>query len=373
MLLPYAVTFAVAFCVSFALSPVTARLGRRLGIADSPGGRRKHEGVVSRLGGIALYAGFVAAVLVAQLLPVPRQDPNEPRRLVGLLLGTTIACVLGLIDDRRRLGPGPQWLGQLLAVAAGMLGLIFIEFVNNPLSQDPTARIIFPWWLTIIITTFWMVGMMNTVNWLDGLDGLAAGVTAIAGLVLFVHAGFRLEPPQTSVALLPLALAGACLGFLPFNFFPARVFMGGGAYTLGFALGALAIIGGAKMATVLLVMGVPILDVAFVIVRRWRRGERVDAGARDHLHFRLHDMGIPQRVIAVGYYVFCGAFGALALIVSPRLYKLVALIVLGILAVVVMGVTDRRGAEGCAGVDGDSDSSPGSSDAIEEVGGDDQQ
>ncbi|MHB0876877.1 MAG: glycosyltransferase family 4 protein [Anaerolineae bacterium] len=340
--LPYGITFAVAFVVSLALSPIAARIGLRYGIADVPGGRRRHRRVVSRLGGIALYAGFVIAVLVAQLLTVPRTDPNEPRRLIGLLAGTTVACILGLIDDRKRLGPGPQYLGQFAAVAVGMAGLIFIQYVNDPLSQAPGARIEFPWWLTFIVTTFWMMGMMNTVNWLDGLDGLAAGVTAIASLVLFANAAFRLQPPQTSVSLLPLALAGACLGFLPFNFHPAKVFMGGGAYTLGFALGALAIIGGAKMAAVLLVMGVPILDVAFVIVGRWRRGVRVDVGTRDHLHFRLNDMGVPQRLVVLGYYVFCGAFGMLALMVSPRLYKLIALIVLVVLGVLVMYLASRR-------------------------------
>jgi UDP-GlcNAc:undecaprenyl-phosphate GlcNAc-1-phosphate transferase len=223
-----------------------------------------------------------------------------------------------------------------------MVGLIFIEYVNNPLSSDPNARIVFPVWLTIGVTFFWMMGMMQTVNWLDGLDGLAAGVTAIAAIVLFIHSGFRLDPPQQSVSLLPLALAGACLGFLPFNFAPARVFMGGGAYTLGFALGALAIIGGAKVATVLLVMGIPILDVAFLIVWRRLSGRRPDAGDRHHLHFRLHDMGLSQKTVVLGYYAFSAAFGALALIVPPRQYKLLALAVLGLVAAGIFTFTARR-------------------------------
>ena len=338
MWLSYLITFAVAFAISSALSPLSARLGLRLGIADRPGGRRQHSNVVSRLGGIALYSGFTIAVLVAQFLKVPRLDPNEVQRLAGLIAGTTIVFILGLIDDRYELKPGPQYLGQAIATAVGMVGLIFIQFVNNPFSQAPDARIVFPWWFTVILTFFWMMGIMQTVNWLDGLDGLAAGVTAIAALVLFANAAFRLQPPQTSVALLPLALAGACLGFLPFNFHPARVFMGGGAYTLGFALGALAIIGGAKMATVLLVLGLPILDVAFILMRRWRGGKRLDVGDREHLHFRLYDLGLPQRTIVLGYY----AFGLLALAISPRLYKLVALIVLAALALTIVVVAERR-------------------------------
>ena len=346
MWLPYVLTFGVAFIVSFALSPACAWLGLRLGMADRPGGRRQHGRPVSRLGGMALYFGFVLAIAVSQRLEVPRFDDNEPRRLLGLLAGTTIVFVFGLLDDRYELKPGPQYLAQLLAIAAGMAGLIFIEYVNNPLGSGAEDQIVFPWWFIILLTAFWMMGMMTTVNWLDGLDGLAAGVTAIAGLVLFANAAFRLQPPQVSVSLLPLALAGACLGFLPFNFHPARVFMGGGAYVVGYALGALAIIGGAKVASVLMVMGVPVLDVAYLIVSRWRRGQRPDLGGRDHLHFRLHDRGLPQRTIVLGYYAFCGAFGLLALLIPPRQYKVVALLVLAAVALLILfraGHPDHQG------------------------------
>mgnify|MGYP000991816757 FL=1 len=345
----YAVTFLVAFGISFALSPLCARWGLRFGLADRPGGRRQHGRMMSRLGGIALYFGFVGAVIISQFLDVPRLDPNEPRRLLGLLVGTTVVFLFGLADDRWELKPGPQYLAQALAAAVGMAGLIFIEYVNNPLAGSPDARISFPWWLTIGVTLFWMMGMMQTVNWLDGLDGLAAGVTAIAALVLFVHSGFRLQPPQQSVSLLPLALAGACLGFLPFNFHPARVFMGGGAYVLGYALGALAIIGGAKVATVLLVMGIPILDVAVLIVWRRLRGGRVDMGDRHHLHFRLHDMGFSQRSVVFGYYVFSAAFGVLALLLPARQYKLLALAVLAVAALGIYVFTARRAAHQQAG------------------------
>ena len=340
--LAYALTFAIAFAVSLALSPLSIRLGIKLGVADRPGGRRQHRGVISRLGGIALYGGFVAAVIASQFLSVPRLDPNEPRRLAGLLAGTTTVFILGLLDDRYELGPGLQFAGQLLATLVGMAGLIFIEYVNNPFG-GPDARLYFPWWLAGALTIFWMMGMMNTVNWLDGLDGLAAGVVAIASLVLFANAAFRLQPAQESVALLPLALAGACLGFLPFNFHPARVFMGGGAYVLGYALGALSIIGGAKVAAVLLVLGIPIVDAAVTIVRRWRRGGRPDVGDRGHLHFLLYDAGLPQRSIVIAYYVFCAVFGALDLAVSPRLYKLLALAVLTLLVTATLLFAGRHG------------------------------
>ncbi len=337
----YAATFAVGFALSLVLSPVCARVGERLGIVDWPGGRRQHSRPTSRLGGVALYVAFVATVALSQALPVPRLDPNEPRRVLALLAGTSIVFLVGLLDDVLDLPAWAQFLGQLLAAAVGVWGLIFIEYVNNPFSEDPQARIYFPRWFAVGLSLFWLLGVTTTVNWLDGLDGLAAGVVAIASLVLFANAAFRLQPPQASVALLPLALSGACLGFLPHNFHPARVFMGGGAYTIGYALGALSIIGGAKVATVLLVIGVPALDVAYLILRRMRRGGRPHVGGRDHLHFRLLDRGWPQRRIVLGYYAFCAFFGALALALPPRQYKLLALLALGALSLAVLLRAER--------------------------------
>ncbi|MCZ7546843.1 MAG: undecaprenyl/decaprenyl-phosphate alpha-N-acetylglucosaminyl 1-phosphate transferase [Anaerolineae bacterium] len=154
-------------------------------------------------------------------------------------------------------------------------------------------------------------------------------------MVLFINAAFRLDPPQHSVSLLPLALLGATLGFLPFNFPPARVFMGSsGAMFLGYTLGALAIIGGAKMATILLVMGLPLLDLAWVAASRLRAGQHPLHGDRTHLHFRLLDLGLTQRQITLGYWAFSAAFGALTLVTTSRLFKLVALLVMGVLVLV---------------------------------------
>jgi UDP-N-acetylmuramyl pentapeptide phosphotransferase/UDP-N-acetylglucosamine-1-phosphate transferase len=184
------------------------------------------------------------------------------------------------------------------------------------------------------------MGMMNTVNWLDGVDGLAAGVAMIAALLFAVHS-FNLarvhEPMRVNVALFPTALAGACLGFLPFNFYPARVFMGSaGAMTLGYTLATLSILAPARIATALLVMGIPIIDVAWLIVSRWRRGVRPSQSGRDHLHFRLLDLGLSPRQIAALYYGFCAFFGSLALLMSSGLYKLLALVVMGLLMLMAL-------------------------------------
>ena len=265
--------FLVAAVTAAVLTPVAQRLGDRLGWVDRPGGRRKHRGIISRLGGMAMYAGFTVGVLATLLLPQewfpPRLDPNEWYRLTGLLIGTTAAFVFGLLDDRFQFPSRPQYIAQFLLSLIAVVFIIFIERINDPLGS---GQIVFPWPVVWGLTIFWFMGMINTVNWLDGLDGLAAGVSAILAAFLIIH---MIREGQFSVALLPVALLGAVLGFLPFNFNPARVFMGSsGSYFLGWALAALAIIGGAKVATVLLVMSLPILDVAWLIYDRWRRGDR---------------------------------------------------------------------------------------------------
>jgi len=216
--------------------------------------------------------------------------------------------------------------------------------VNNPFAPGFLfGEDGFPWWIVGPLTLFWFMGMMNTVNWLDGLSGLVTGITAILCGVLAVHMLLRADPPQLSVAILPVALLGAALGFLPFNF-ASRVFMGSsGSYFLGFALAALGIIGGARLAAVMMVIGLPVVDVAWLICDRRRRGLSPGQGGRDHLHFRLQDRGLSDRAIVAGYWLFAPSFGALTLLLDDRLYKLVALAGLGLAALAVMVWASREG------------------------------
>ncbi len=341
----FLIILLLGFALAFAFTPLAGLIGRRLGLADAPGGRRQHSGLVPRTGGIALFLAFTISALAAQGLPVPRFDmPNEIIRLTGLLLGGAVIFLAGLIDDRWNLAPRWQYVIHAATAGIAIVFLIFIEFVANPLTAQDTVY--FPRWLTVALTMFWIMGMVNTVNWLDGLNGLSTGVTAIACAMLFVHMVLRSHPPQTSVSLLPLALVGTCLGFLPWNL-SGRVFMGSsGAWFLGFTLGCLAIIGGAKVAAVLLVMAVPVIDVAWLIFRRMRRGVFVGTGGRDHLHFRLLDAGIPEWQIVVGYYAFCAAFATLAIMSPPRVYKLIALTTLGILVLAVLWQAERLSSRG---------------------------
>ena len=341
---PFIAIFALSFLLALILTPLAGWLGRRWGLVDRPGGRRAHRGEIPRTGGIALFGAFTITLLLAFLLfrrwlPAST-DPNETTRLAGLLVGSTFAFIFGLVDDKHELSWRGQITVQLVCSAIAIVALIFIERVNNPFSAN---QIVFPDLIVWALTAFWFLGAMNTVNWLDGLDGLAAGVAAILSAVLVAHMLFRADPPQLSVAVLPLALLGATLGFLPFNFNPARIFMGSsGSYFLGFAVAALGIIGGARMATVLMVLGLPIVDVAWLIWRRRRRGLSAGQGGRDHLHFRLLDLGLGQRQIVLGYYAFCAAFGLLALSIGPRIYKLLALLALGGIVLAVLWWAERE-------------------------------
>ena len=344
----YWLVLLCALGVTFALVPVAGRIGRRWGLVDRPGGRRQHRGVIPRTGGLALFGGFVLTVLLTLLLPEivpaawqgwfpPRNDPHETRRLLALLLGSVFCVAAGFLDDKLELPSAPQYAFQLIAALIAIAGLIFIKHVNNPFAPGlvfgPDGM---PWWLVWPLTIFWFVGMMNTINWLDGLSGLVTGVTAILCAVLALHMLFTAEPPQLSVAVLPVALLGAALGFLPANF-AARIFMGSsGSYFLGFAIAALGIIGGARVATVLFVLGLPALDVAFLIVDRRRRGVGSGTGGRDHLHFRLLDRGLGERTIVVGYWAFCALFGALTLFAGHRLAKVGGLVGLGVLALALL-------------------------------------
>ncbi|MEM6282203.1 MAG: MraY family glycosyltransferase [Chloroflexota bacterium] len=340
-----AMAFLVVFCLSFAVSmllvPVSMWLARLTGAVDRPGGRRMGHDVTPRLGGVAIFGGFAAAAIAAQWLPVPRFDPYEIIRFIGLMGGATFIFAAGLLDDLFDLHPVGQWVAHIGAAGIAVAFLIFIQSVNNPFTGSQ-----FSWigahWFTVAVSIFWLVLMINTVNFLDGLDGLAGGVSLIAGVLLFINSAFRLIPAQTSVSLLPLALVGACLGFLVYNFNPAKVFMGSsGSYFLGYALGALSIIGGAKMATILLVMGLPLLDVAWQVVNRLSLGKNPLEGDRGHLHFRLVDMGISVRQIVLAYYTFSLFFGGVALVTNSRLFKLIALIVMCVIAITGFALLKR--------------------------------
>jgi UDP-GlcNAc:undecaprenyl-phosphate GlcNAc-1-phosphate transferase len=282
---------------------------------------------------------------------LPPADPDDALRLRGVVLGSFVVVVGGLLDDRYDLPPWAQFFIQLLGALIAVLHIIFIEVFTNPLPSAalweaiPLFRVegdlVWLWRpLALLFTTFWIVGMINAVNFLDGLDGLAAGVCLIAA-AFFAYHSYRLD--QETVPLFPLALAGALSGFLFFNFAPARIFLGStGAYFLGYQMATLSILSPAKLSTALLVMAVPIIDVAWQIVSRVRHGKHPMRGDRGHLHFRLSDMGLPTRGIVLGYYAVALLFGLVAVLVASPIMKLVMLAALGAAVMALLLRLSRR-------------------------------
>ena len=217
-------------------------------------------------------------------------------------------------------------------------GLVIDQF-NNPFG----GVIHLPLIVAIGFTLFWIVGFMNTLNWMDGLDGLAGSVTLVAAAVLFFHTFFRPPgDPQFTISLLPAALGGAVIGFLPFNWHPARIIMGDvGAMFLGFTLAVISIIGGAKIATALLALWLPILDVAWVIVYRVLNGRSPLKADRGHLHHRLLDLGWTQRQIVLLFTGISAAMGSASLFIHTPELKFFALIGAGVIGVVLLSLLAR--------------------------------
>jgi UDP-GlcNAc:undecaprenyl-phosphate GlcNAc-1-phosphate transferase len=348
--------FGVAATATYALAILAARFGHRLGVLDKPRPGEVQRSTVPRTGGYAMLIGMWLALLVAYALRGrflvdpdvgPVWNPDDDLRVIGLVLGTVCIVPLAMLDDRRRLGPLPQLVGQLLIAAVPVAFGLRVSSIAQPFG-DPIEL---PVWLDVPISIVWFVGMMNAINWVDNMDGLAGGLAFAGALVLFARAYLFTE---FSVALFPIALAGVCLGFLGRNRPPATIFMGSaGSLLLGFGLAASGILGGAKLGTAILVLGVPILDAAWVIFRRLTRGARPTVGGdREHLAMKLHDLGLTTGQAVLVLYVVSAVLGIIGLSLHTppeapsidKLYALVAmaLVLLVVLAAVTVAVTRRR-------------------------------
>ena len=342
MSLPTGLVLALAVAVSLlsstVLIPLAGRLGERFGLVDRPRPGELQSRITPRSGGYGLLAAFLVTVaLTAPLLP---RTPDELLRIVGLVVGILLVVPIAAVDDFKRLGPLPQLVGQIgLAIVAMAFGLT-VSSIANPFG----GLIVLPLAVALPFTVFWVVGMINTLNFIDTMDGLAAGVTAIAAIVLFVRS---LSLGQISISLLPLALAGVCVAFLRFNFDPARIFMGtSGSTFLGFTLAVLAIIGGAKIATAAFVLGLPIVDVALVIVQRSARRRSPLVGGDDtHLPHKLVRRGLSTRRITLLIYSVCAAGGTLAMTLNGVQKLGVLAVVAAIAALLAVRFATLRPAE----------------------------
>ena len=344
------VAFVAATVLSLVLVPYAIRLARPLGLVDRPGAaRRIHTHPVPRSGGLAVAIAFLAVALGAVLvgntmdgtlgLPAPILGSN----LFILVAGGVIATLIGVADDRWDLRARWQLLGQVgLAAGAVALGLS-ITVINNPLGPG-VIRFSEP--VAVLLTGLWIVGMINSVNFIDGLDGLSSGIGVIAAVTLgLISLTTTIEQPF--VGLLCFALAGALVGFLRWNFHPARVFLGtGGVMFLGYALAVLSVYGTAKIAVALLVLGVPIIDTFWIIVRRLASGSSPFTPDRGHIHHRLLDLGLTQRQAVLSIYGLCAVLGVLALVLSGtgQLYAFLGVLVS--FGLVILALARRQIAEG---------------------------
>lgn len=318
-MLVYFLSFAAAAVLSAILTPLVRRFALAKNIVDAPGGRHIHQKPTARLGGAAIFLSFWLVVISYGLWVNRIQFVNETiagidKNLFGVFLGAMVLVVLGVFDDIRGVKPGWKLFWQFAAAALAVAFGVKIWWLNNPLGGP---NIVLGNW-TYLVVPLWIVLVINVVNWLDGLDGLAVGTSAIAAAILFF---LSLAPfvNQPATALLAIILAGSTLGFLPYNFHPAKIFLGdAGSQFLGYMLAIFAIISGAKVATAALILGVPILDALWVIARRLLSGGSPFQADRLHFHHRLVDAGLSQRVAAAIYWVFSLTFGLIALQTQTR-------------------------------------------------------
>jgi UDP-GlcNAc:undecaprenyl-phosphate GlcNAc-1-phosphate transferase len=328
---PIVAVFIGAALLTFILTPQLRRILLRYRIVDRPGARRVNLKPIPRSGGLAVAAAFLAvagAFLVvndqAALIPVP--PSLHPLGVAALFLGGAVAAVLGAIDDLFDLRARWQLLGQF-ALAAGAVALgIQIDIINDPFGP---GIIVFLPIVAVAFTIFWIVGMINSINWIDGLDGLSSGVAIIAAVTLgLISLSTRVNQPL--IAVLCFVLAGALLGFLRWNIHPAAIFTGtSGVQFVGYTLAVLSILGTAKVAVALLVLGVPIIDTFWIIVRRLSQGRSPFTPDRQHIHHRLLDLGLSHRQTVLVIYGVCTGLAVLALILTgaSQLYAFLSVFV----------------------------------------------
>jgi len=325
---------ALAGGVTLALTPPVRILSERWGIVAHGGGRNVHKGEISRFGGVAIFCGFCAAL---GLQAIGERWFGWGGGLLaggavvgGVLLGMAVIFAVGVLDDIFCLSPGAKLVGQIVAAALAIMPGLRVAFVGNPLGGGLMALGLF----SIPVTAVWVVGFTNVINLIDGIDGLAAGISAIAAAGFLVIA---YQQNQFVAAVVAAALIGACVGFLRFNFNPASIIMGdSGALFLGYSLSAIALLGVMKsvaaitLVVPLLIIGVPVFDTASAIIRRVRHRRPIQEADRGHIHHRLLGRGFNQRqtVLIIYLWSILLAVGGYAMRWSPTPIKAVSFVVL---------------------------------------------
>lgn len=309
----YLAIFITAFALALVFTPVAIKIAPKIGAVDIPkDNRRMHTKAMPRFGGMAIYIGTVTSMLI--FLPFSTQ-------LMGVIAGGTLIFLVGIIDDLRNLPAKVKLVCQILCAFILFQFSVKISFIGNPFGE---GYYFFPWIVSLLVTVIWIVGITNTINLIDGLDGLAGGVAFIASIAI-AYTAFIGNNPTACMAM--LAIAGGALGFLPFNFNPAKIFMGdGGALFLGFMLAGLSVMNPMKSATMLatvvpvLVLGLPIFDTTFAILRRLVNKRPIMEADKGHLHHRIMAAGLGQRRTVLTLYGISGIMGVAAILISRDLF-----------------------------------------------------
>ena len=327
-----AVAAAVALVLSLAATPLVKRFAQLVGAIDVPkDSRRVHKSPVPRLGGLAIFIAFLLSALFFT---------DITKEIRGIMFGSVIVVIIGVIDDIMPLRAYIKLIIQIVAALVAVYHGVLIEIFSNPLVFS-ASEYVFLDYLSIPVTVVWIVAITNSFNLIDGLDGLAVGVSAISSVAMLIIALVVSDP---NVAILLAALAGACFGFMPYNFNPAKIFMGDtGALLLGYVLATVSILGLFKFYAVVsfaapfFVLALPLVDTAFAFVRRVLKGRSPMSPDRGHFHHRLIDMGLSQKQAVAILYTISGLLGFAAVVIttSDKIRALILVVAVLVAAVVI--------------------------------------
>lgn len=324
-----------AFVITFAATPIVKSFAQRVGAIDIPkDARRMHTQPIPRLGGLAIFLGFLLSVVLFADISMEVQ---------GILLGCVVIVIVGVIDDIVPLPALVKFVIQIFAALIAVYHGVVVTTITNPIFWSASEYLNFGY-LSIPITVLWIVAITNSVNLIDGLDGLAAGVSAISSFTMLIIA---IIVADMNVAIIMAALAGSCIGFLPYNRNPAKIFMGDtGALLLGFVLATISISGLFKFYAIIsfavpfLVVGLPLFDTAFAFLRRILSGKNPMAPDRGHFHHRLIDMGFSQKQAVAIAYAISGILGLAAVVITTNgeIRAIIVLVAIVVAAIIVMVV-----------------------------------
>lgn len=328
----YLLSFFSSFILSVAITPLIIFLARRFKVIDTPKEPRKlHQKPTPLLGGLAIFLSFTISLLIFLYFGYIFDKVITLSSILAIIIGGIVLQIGGVLDDAYNFKPSRQIIFPILAACIAIYFGIHVTFVTNPFG----GVIQVAYWLGIFITFLWLMGIIYTIKFLDGLDGLATGQAIIASIIIFIVSLFW-DVKQSATSLLSLMVAGSAMGFLLYNFYPAKIFLGeGGSVFLGFILGILSIVSGSKVATAILIMGLPMIDTFWVIIKRIQDGKSPFIGDRKHFHFKLLERGLNQRQAVIFIYCITLIFGIVSLFLGTK-GKIFAIMILIIFSVLLI-------------------------------------